>query len=122
MIYELTNRVSVSSITSDGAGQSQTVLLVTPTNTTSISFRCLISGYDAINNLAIGGEQIGLVRKAGGTVVVVGTNDTFDESDAALNTADWNVISTSPTLSIQFIGVAGFTINWRALFEYTQAP
>jgi hypothetical protein len=120
--FTLTNRASVSSITSDGAGQTQTVLLITPTDTTSISFRCLITGYDVLGNTSIGGEQIGLARKSGGTVVVVGTNDTFDESDASLNTADWNVISTSPTLSIQFVGVAGRTINWRALFEYTQAP
>ncbi len=122
MIYQLTNRVSVSTTTSDGAGQTQTVVLITPTNSTSLTFRCLITGYDSADNLSVGGEQIGLVRKLAGTVVVVGTNDTFAESDVALIAADWNVIQTSPTLSIQFIGVAGKTINWRALFDYTQAP
>lgn len=118
----LTNRISVSATTSDGGSQTQNVTLMTPTTATSISFRVLITGYDSANNIAIGGEQIGLVRTLAGTVTVVGTNDTFDESDAALNAADWNVISTSPTLSMQFVGVAGHSIAWRALFEYTQAP
>lgn len=122
LTVQLTNRTSVSSTTSDGAGQTQTVTLMTPTNSTSISFRALITGYDVINNESIGGEQIGLARTIGGVVTVVGTNDTFDESDAALINSDWNVISSSPTLSVQFVGVAGHTINWRALFEYTQAP
>ena len=118
----LTNRVSIDSITSDGAGQTQNIVIMTPTTATSITFRVLVSGYDAINNVAIGGEQIGLVRTLGGVVTVVGTNDTFDESDAVLGAADWNIISSSPTLSMQFVGLAGRVINWRALFEYTQAP
>ena len=118
----LSNRISVTAITSDVGGQTQTVALITPLTATSITFTALISGIDTINNESIGGEQIGLARTFAGIVTVIGINDTFDESDAALNTADWNVVSTSPTLSIQFVGIAGKTINWRALFEYTQAP
>lgn len=118
----LTNRAVATATTSDGGGQTQTVVLFTPSTATSLSFRMLVTGYDSVNNIAIGGEQIGLVRTLGGVVTIVGTNDTFDESDAALNTADWNVVSTSPSLSMQFVGVAGHSITWRALFEYTQAP
>lgn len=119
---QLTNRANVTATTSDGGGQTQTVVLLTPTTQTSITFRALITGYDSIDNVAVGGEQIGLVRSVGGVVTVIGTNDTFDEADASINTADWNVISTSPTLSIQFTGVAGKTIVWRCLFDYVQAP
>lgn len=122
LYVELTNRVNITATTSDGGGQTQTIVLLAPANSTSITFRCLVTGYDSANNISIGGEQIGLVRTAAGIVSIVGTNDTFDESDAALNTADWNVISASPNLSFTFVGVAGHTIVWRALFEYTQAP
>lgn len=118
----LTNRVSISSTTSDGAGQTQNVVIMTPSTGTSITFRCLVSAYDALNDVAAGGEQIGLVRTLAGVVTVVGTNDSFDESDAALAAVDWNVISSSPTLTMEFVGIAGRTLNWRALFEYTQAP
>lgn len=122
LTVQLTNRVDVTATTSDGGGQTQDVVLLTPASATSITFTALISGYDTGSNLAIGGEQIGLARTLTGTVTLVGTNDTFDESDVTLNTADWNVISTSPTLSMRFVGVTGHTIVWRALFQYIQAP
>lgn len=118
----LTNRANVTATTSDGGGQTQNVTLITPTNATAITFKVTVVGYNSADDTAIGGEQIGLSRKSGGVVVVVGTNDTFDESDASLNTADWNVIASGATLVIQFVGVAGKSIAWRALFEYSQAP
>lgn len=118
----LTNRNSVSSTTSDGGGQTQTVGLISMTNGTAISFRTLVTGYDIPNNIGVGGETVGIARCSGGIVTVIGTNDTFDESDAALNTSDWELIGVGNALGVQFIGVASHTINWRCLFEYTQAP
>lgn len=119
----LTNRISISATTSDGAGQTQTVTLFTPTDSTSISFRFLVTGYDSGNNETAGGELIGLARAAAGTLTVIGTNDTFDESDAGLVATDWDIIDTgSPILQATFTGVAGKSIAWRGLFEYTQAP
>lgn len=119
----LTNRISVTVTTSDGGGQTQTVNLMTPSNNTSISFRFLVTGYDSASNETAGGELIGLARAAGGTLSVIGTNDTFDESDAGLNAVDWDVVDTaSPILQATFTGVAGRSIVWRGLFEYIQAP
>jgi|ERR1051326_968097 hypothetical protein len=120
LTIELTNRISVTATTSDGGGQTQTVSLFTPTNATSVTFKALVSGYDTANDKAIGGEQIGLARKSAGVVTVVGTNDTFDEADALLAAADWNVISGGANLQMQFVGVAGESIAWRATFEYIQ--
>lgn len=122
LTVQLTNRISVTATTSDGGGQTKNVLLMTPINSTSITFRVLVSGYDSINNLSIGGEELGLVRTSTGIVTIVGLNDTFDVSDVSLDNSDWNIISTSPTLTIQFVGIAGHTIVWRALFEYVQIP
>lgn len=122
LTVQLTNRANVTGTTSDGGGQTQNVLLLTPTNNTAITFTAIITGFDSANNVAIGGEQIGLARTSAGTVTVVGLNDTFDESDAALNTADWNVVASGGNLNMQFIGVAGRTITWRALFQYIQVP
>ena len=118
----LTNRVTISATTSDGAGQNQTVTLFTPINNKAITFKALVAGYDLADDAAIGGEQIGLARKSAGVAVVVGTNDTFDESDAALNGADWNVVSSGGDLAFQFIGIAGLTINWKVVLDYIQVP
>jgi hypothetical protein len=118
----LSNRIVVTATTSDGAGQTQTVNLFTPVDGKTISFSMLVTGFDgAPNNLGIGGELIGIARRVGGTLTVIGTNDTFKEADAAILAADWDVIDTaSPVLQAQFVGVAGRTITWKALFEYIQ--
>ena len=116
----LTNRISVSLTTSDGAGQTQTTTLMTPTDATSVTFRMYLTGYDTINDEAIGGEQVGLARKSGGVAVVVGTNDTFDEFDAALGANDWEVQASGGNLIISVTGIVGRTINWKTIFQYTQ--
>ncbi len=121
-VVTLTNRINVTATTNDDEGQTQTVVLMTPVNATALSFKAIISGYDSDNNLAIGGEQIGLCRTISDTASIVGTNDTFDEYDDALSTSDWNVVEDGSNLAMSFTGVAGHTIEWRALFEYTQTP
>jgi len=118
----LTNRISVTAITSDGAGQTQTVTLMTPTNATAIEFNSSFIGYDSANDEAAGGAQEGIARKSAGAVTVIGTNDSFDESDAGLLTVDWDIIASGGDLIARFIGVAGRTIVWRCTFTYIQTP
>lgn len=117
----LTNRISITATTSDGGGQTQTVTLMTPINGTALNFECNFIGYDSGNNEAAGGDQQGLARKSGGIVTVVGTNDSFDQSDAGLVAVDWNVIATGADLQAEFVGIAGRTITWKATFTYDQS-
>lgn len=118
----LTNRIKVTTTTSDGAGQSQTVTIMTPQVSSGITFVVSITGYDSANNAIAGGELIGIAkRSAGGTTTVVGTNDTFEDSDASLVTADWDIITNGTLIQIQFVGVAGLSISWSAVFLYDQS-
>lgn len=119
---QLTNRISVTATTSDGAGQTQTVTLMTPTNATALEFSSSIIGYDSINDEACGGSQEGICRKSSGTTTIVGTNDSLDEADAGLVAVDWNIIGSGGDLAVEFIGVAGRTIVWRCTFTYIQTP
>lgn len=118
----LTNRISVTATTSDGAGQTQTVTLVTPPNATAIEFSASFIGYDSANDEAAGGSQEGIGRKSAGTAVVVGTNDSLDESDAGLVAVDWDIIASGADFVARFVGIAGRTIVWRCTFIYTQTP
>lgn len=118
----LTNRISVTATTSDGGSQTQTVTLITPANASSISFKCAFIGYDAANDEAAGGSQEGIARKSAGVAVIVGINDSSDQSDAGLAAVDWNVISSGANLSAEFVGIAGRTITWTATFIYSQTP
>ena len=123
LTIQLTNRTHVTSTTSDGAGQTQTVTVFTPTVATGITFTVSVTGYDSLNNEVTGGELVGIARSsAGGVVVVVGTNDTFDESDAGLIASDWDVVTNGTVIQMQFVGVVGLTISWSAVFIYNQSP
>lgn len=114
----ITNRITATATTSDGAGQTQTVTLLTPSNSTAQTFNANVTGFDSAGNAMTGGTIIGISRKAAGIVTVVGTNDVFEESDATLATADYNIISSGGDIIAEFIGVAGLSINWKVLFTY----
>jgi len=123
LTVQLTNRTRVIATTSDGAGQTQTVTIFTPAVSTGITFVVSITGYDSANNEVTGGELVGIARRSGGGVtVVVGTNDTFSESDAGLVTTDWNIVTDGTLIQVQFVGVAGRSIAWSAVFIYDQTP
>lgn len=118
----LTNRVSVSTTTSDGAGQVQTITVLTTSNSTAVTFYVFFVGIDVPNNVATGSETIGICRTSAGTVTIIGINDVFSEEDAALAATSYQIIASGADLQLQFTGIAGRTINWRAVFEYVQAP
>lgn len=119
LYVEITNRNRVTSTTSDGAGQTQTVTIFTPVVASAITFVVSVAGYDSANNEMTGGELVGIARRsAGGVTVVVGTNDTFTETDAGLVASDYDIVTNGTLIQIQFIGVAGRTINWSAVFIY----
>ena len=118
----LTNRILVTATTSDGGGQTQNIILMSPTDETAVTFKCGFIGYDSTNNQAAGGSQEGIARKSAGVATVVGVNDSSDQSDAGLVAVDWNVIAIGANLVAQFVGVAGRTITWTACFTYNQTP
>ena len=119
----LTNRTKVTATTSDGAGQTQTVTIFTPTVSTGIEFSVTFIGYDSANNEVAGGSLEGVAkRSAGGTTAITGTNDTLDEADAGLITADWDIVTDGTLIQAQFVGVAGRSISWSAVFIYDQTP
>lgn len=116
----LSNRISVTATTTDATPALVTVM--TPATATSVTFRVLITAYDSANDEATGGELLGLARALGGVATVVGTNDAFDEADAPLAAVDWDIVATGADLQVSFTGIVGRTLEWRALFDYTQAP
>lgn len=115
----LTNRTKVTSTTSDGAGQTKTVNIFTPAVSTGITFIVSVTGYDSANNEIAGGEIIGLATTSSlGVVLIVGSNDTFDDASAGLAATDWNIVTDGTQIQIEFVGIAGRTINWSAIFTY----
>lgn len=117
----LSNRIRVTATTVGAT--TQTVTLMTPTAATAVEFQVSVIGYDSANNEACGGGMEGIARRSGGgTTAIVGTNDTLDEADAGLIAVDWDVVTDGTLLQMQFVGVAGRTIAWSAVFIYDQTP
>lgn len=113
---ELTNRIVLNVTTTDATITDLAVF--TPLNTTGFTFWCEINAYDSAGNDTAGGMLIGIGKKSGGNVTIVGTNDVFDESDAALNTINWDVIASGGDVQFQVTGIALTTIVWKIQFEY----
>lgn len=76
----------------------------------------------AVGGGSCSGESIGLAENTSGVVTIVGTSDVTRNNTAAL--AAWNVtlIVSGTNAAVQVLGVAGFTINWRATMEVVSAP
>jgi len=124
LFIQLTNRISRTDTTTNLQTVNDT--LFTPTDDTAYMYKAYIVGFDTVGGFAAGGSIEGLMRKNAGVVTVVGDADTLDENDAALEppinatSVDWNIVANGGSLDVQFIGVAGATINWKCLFTYIQ--
>ncbi len=119
LYIQLTNRISVTGTTVGAV--TTTVTLFTPTNGTSITYTGVITARETTTADSAGGGIMGLAKKTGGVVTVVGDSDLLDENDPALDaTVDWNIVASGANLVVQFIGVAATTLNWRCTFTYQQ--
>lgn len=123
----LSNRIMVSATTIGATTEIVNVYI--PPASSSQTFIVRIVGYDSTNNESSNGVLMGGSNVSGaGAVVVVGTNDAFDESSPGvipppgMTATDWDVVTDGAALQISFTGVLDRTIVWVALFEYTQVP
>ena len=92
-----------------------------PTNSSS-SIRVNLAGIDTGFTVAIGGEIIGLAKNLAGTVTIVGTSDVTRNNDMSVSAWGATLIVSGTNALVQVTGVAGFTINWRAIIDLVSAP
>lgn len=137
------NVLGSNGITTSGSGNTVTISLVSPqligtattigATTANINVSIPIpadSATSIIVNVAgkavgvgsCGGEMIGLVENNGGVVSIVATADVTRNNTNTL--AAWNVslVVSGTNALVHVTGVAGFTINWRAIIEDVSAP
>lgn len=100
---------------SDGGGQTQTILTIPTTNNSAQTYQFLLAGFDSANGICFGGSMIGVARNIGGVVTVLVQPDKFSDKDAALAAADFNMIASGSNVVVQVTGVAGHTIDWTII-------
>jgi hypothetical protein len=104
-----------SSTTSDGGGQTQTILTIPTTTNSAQTYQFLLIGYDSANGICYGGQLLGVARNVAGTVTVLATPDKFFDKDAALAAASFSMVASGTNVLVQVTGVAGHTIDWTVI-------
>lgn len=117
----ITNRSMITQTTTNAT--PLTINVLTPPPSVGFTMILTVNGYDSSGNATTGGEQIAIATSSSlGNVVIVGVNDTFEDSSASLLATDWGIVTDGTNIQIQLIGVAATTINWVCLFQYIQSP
>lgn len=97
------------------------IITVSPTDLKAFSVQGLVVGYDTANTEMLGGEVIGNGRK-NVTVTIVGTPDVTRDEDAGLVTGSFTIVASGANFILRVTGVAGRTIQWKAVINYIVSP
>lgn len=74
-----------------------------------------ISAFEASTPAGSGYMIRGAARTTGAAATIIGVPDEMVSEDAVLNAADVEFVAVGNTIVVRAIGVAGLTINWKAV-------
>lgn len=115
----ITNRYQQTSTTSDGAGQTQIVTILSALVAGTYTLDMSISAFDSITPAGNGYTIVGAVRSTGAATVLIPNQqkDSFEESVGA------NAVMgvSGNTITVTLTGVAGKIYNWNITGTYTLA-
>lgn len=118
---QFAHRYQNSVTTSDGAGQTQTILTVPVTVSTAMSVHAQVAGIEASIPSGVGGSIDGAVfRGGGGATTITTANKYIDVSSSSINGCDLNVSVSGNNLIVTVTGVATFTIEWYCIATIVQ--
>lgn len=103
-----------------GAVNTDLITYTLPAAACSMVYDIRISGFESTTPAAAGYNIYGTTRTTGAAATLVGTPDKIVNEEAALNTADANLIVAGNTAIVRVTGVAALTINWNVTATFTQ--
>lgn len=108
-------RYQGTATTSDGAGQTQTVVTIPVTAGSVMTALALVTGIEASQANAVGGQNTAVVYRAGGGATLLATGDLLIGTTAAIAGATFVITTSGNNLIVQVTGVATFTIEWSCV-------
>jgi hypothetical protein len=78
-----------------------------------------VSAYNVTDIAAAGFSLFGTVKTNGAAATLVGVPDKIINNEAAMATADVNLIVSANNLVIEVTGILAKSINWRSITFYT---
>lgn len=115
----LTNRFDGSALTVDATNQDIIVFDMGTAGTYMFEFR--LAAFEASTPAGAGYFITGTVRTDGAAGTIINVVDAQSDEEAALATADWNVVFSGNNFILRVTGVAGLTIYWSTVGLYTKA-
>ena len=104
--------------TSDGAGQTQTIITFSTIANTSFVIQVLLVARDTVTDDAFGGRLVIVCKNVAGTVSISGELENISTGDASLLSPSACSFSAAPSgslININVIGITGKTIDWAAI-------
>ena len=77
-----------------------------------------VVGFESTTPTGCGYNLIGVVRTTGAAATFIGTQDKYTAEAAGLFGCDANFVVVGNDLIIRVTGIAGLTINWKAILTY----
>ncbi len=105
--------------TTVGAVTADAITLALGATPSTYSIDVRTAAFESVTPSGAGYNLFATVRTDGVTASLVGTPDKIINEDAALVTGDVNVVVSGNNAILRVLGVAGLTINWRAVGLYT---
>jgi hypothetical protein len=106
--------------TSDGAGQTQIVVSIPVTAGGVITALALVTGIEASDANAVGGQNTAVVYRAGGGATLLTTGDLLIGTTTPIVGATFVITTSGNNLIVQVTGVATFTIEWSCVVIISQ--
>ena len=125
LYVELTNRVQVSSAET-GVGPANITLIdfsAAPLSGTAgvYNLDIRISAYESTTPMGGAYNIFAGIRTDGTTPVVIGDIDKVVKEDASMAAANVDLVIVGNVLMLEVTGIAGKTIQWDAVGEYTRS-
>ena len=106
--------------TSDASGQTKTIVTIPVTAGGTITAFVLVSGIEASDANAVGGQNTAVVYRAGAGATLLTTGDLLIGTTAPIAGATFVITTSGNNLIVQVTGVATFTIEWSCVVIISQ--
>ena len=118
LTVQLTNRIQGTS-TTIGSVNADPITFSLGATPGAYHFELSVVAFDSVTPTASSYFDVATARTTGAAASLAGVPDETVVEDAALGASDVDFVASGNNIIIRVLGVAGLTLNWRALLTYT---
>ncbi|MFQ5685105.1 MAG: hypothetical protein ACE5GV_00445 [Candidatus Scalindua sp.] len=112
-----TNKTTAT-VSTSGAVTSDIATIALGATAGVYTINAILSAFDSSTPAGASYSIIGGARTTGAAASLIGTPDKIINEEAALTTADVDIVVSGNNAIIRVTGVAGIDLNWRCTYEY----